>query len=152
VSPCIQKTSIKYLRVDRDLELFYKTHITHMCKTTIYNMFRILRKYLTVDAYKTIIRGLVFIHLKNSNRLFYEISDTDIKKLKQVQNAATNLVLRKGKYNSPTSCLSTNVRILSSKERHMLTGPSSLVDLNYGMNYRPISEISNQLHKCVILS
>ena len=36
-------------------------------------------------------------------------------------------------------------RFLSPEERDLLADPSALVDLNYGMNYRPISEISNQL-------
>jgi hypothetical protein len=100
-------TSIKYLGVDLDQELSYKTHIKRMCKIAMYNLFRIrqIRQYLTVDACKTVILGLVITHLDNSNGLFYKLPDTDIKKLQRVQNAAAKLVLRKGKYDSATNCL-----------------------------------------------
>ena len=73
-----KETSIKYLGVDRDQELSYKTHIKRMCKTVMYKLFMIrqIREYLTVDACKTVILGLVITHLDNSNSLFYKILAT----------------------------------------------------------------------------
>ena len=48
---------------------------------------------------------LVISHLDNSNELFYNILDTDIKQLQKVQNAAGKLVLRKGHYDSTIACV-----------------------------------------------
>ena len=58
---------------------------------------------LTEETYKTLVIGLVILHLDYANGL----PETDIHKLQQVQNIAVKLILNKDKHDSVTDCFIT---------------------------------------------
>ena len=70
-----------------------------------YHRIKNIRKYLTVDACKQVVHGLIISHIDYCNSLFYGLPKTDIKKLQRVQSMAAKLILRKQKYDSVTACL-----------------------------------------------
>ena len=77
------------------------------CKTAMFNIQRIkhIRKYLTNEACKTLVMGLVTSYLDYCNSLLYGLPAIDLNKLQHVQNIASKLILQKSKDESNTLCL-----------------------------------------------
>lgn len=98
---------IKYLGVYLDENITMKTHIKQKCRAAMANYYRILniRRYLTVDACKQIVHGLIISHIDYSNSLYYGLPKCDIQKLQRIQSIAAKMILRKRKYDSVTACL-----------------------------------------------
>ena len=59
-----------------------------------------IRQVLTIDVFR-----LVTSHLDYTNALYIGVPDSDITKLKHVQNVAAKVVRNKTKYNSATDAL-----------------------------------------------
>ena len=77
-----------------DAHLTLKDHISSKCVKATSNIIRIrsVRKYLTEDAAKTLMSGLVLSHLDYANALLTGIPRTDLDKLQRVQNFAARVV------------------------------------------------------------
>lgn len=109
VNKCeISKVNVtKYLGVYLDKNLTMKSHIQSKCRSAVANYRRIasIRKYLTIDACKQIVHGLIISHLDYCNSLLYGLPDCEIKKLQRIQNMAAKLVLNKNRLDSSTACL-----------------------------------------------
>ena len=99
--------TIKYLGTYLDQSLSLKTHINNKCRAAMANYHRLahIRKYLTIDACKQAVHGLIISHIDYCNSLFYGLPKCDIKKLQRIQNMAAKLILKKRKFDSVTVCL-----------------------------------------------
>jgi exonuclease III len=99
--------NIKYLGVYLDASMTMKTHITQKCRIAMANYYRLskIRKYLTEDACKQIVHGLIISHIDYSNSLFFGLPKCDIQRLQRVQSMAAKMILRKRKYDSVTKTL-----------------------------------------------
>ena len=100
---------IKLLGVWLDTNMTLKKHIEEKCKTASrnLNMLRQIRKFLTVEACKSVVQGLVISHLDYCNAVFIGLPASTLLPLQSIQNQAAKLVLSKKKYDSATSCLQT---------------------------------------------
>ena len=81
---------IKYLGTSLDQGLTMKSHIKNKCRIAMANYHRIanIRKYLTEDACKQVVHGLIISNIDYSNSLFYGLQKCDIKELQRVQSMA----------------------------------------------------------------
>ena len=72
------------------------------CRTTMFNLLRIksIRHLLTEDAFHTLVRCLVLLHLDYCNAVYAGRLNTDIDKLQRVQNSAGKLVKNCERYDS----------------------------------------------------
>ena len=88
---------VKYLGTLLDENLNLKKHITKKCQIAMINIIRIrnIRHYLTVDACKIVMSGLVLSHLDYCNGLFTNLPEASLKKLQRVQNIAAKITLQK---------------------------------------------------------
>lgn len=77
-----------------DSNLHFNTHITKTCNLAFYSIYNIrrIRKYLTLEATKTLIQALVIGRLDYCNGLLYGLPQVQINKLQRVQNTAARLV------------------------------------------------------------
>ena len=98
---------IRLLGTWLDKSLTFKHQINMKCHTAMFTLqkIRYIRQVLTMDAYQTLVFGLVTSHLDYANELYIRLPDCDIAKLQHDQNAAAKLVLNKTKYNSATEAL-----------------------------------------------
>ena len=106
----IEKAEItKYLGAYLDSKLDFKEHIKTKCKAAMLNIFRIraARKSLTRSTCNKLMVTLVLSHLDYANSLLGKLPSSSISKMQAVQNIAAKITLRKGKYDSATSCLQT---------------------------------------------
>ena len=64
--------AVKYLGVYMDKNLNFKKQITEKCKVASMNLYRIknIRQYLTLDACKVLVLGLVVVHLDYANSIY----------------------------------------------------------------------------------
>ena len=87
-------TSARNLGVIFDSTMSLSLHVTAVCKQA-YNQIRNIRKirkYLTVDATKTLVHALVMSKLDYANALLIGLPKVLIKKLQRVQNTAARLI------------------------------------------------------------
>ena len=91
----LNSKTIKLLGAWLDKYLSFKSHKNIQCKTAMYNLQHIhnIRKVLSVGACKTLVHGLVTSHLDYVNALYYGLTESDLKELQQVQNAAVRVIL-----------------------------------------------------------
>ena len=64
-----------------------------------------IQKYITKQAYRTLVLSLCIIHLDYGNALLYSLPKKSIKRLQMVQNICAKLVLQCSKYSSATQAL-----------------------------------------------
>ena len=64
-----------------------------------------VRKYLTLDATKTVVESLVCSKLDFCNSLYYGLPSFQIQKLQRIQSVAARLILRQRKFEHITSTL-----------------------------------------------
>ena len=81
--------------------------ITEMMKQAFRDIMIIqcVRKYLTLDATKTVVQCLVCSKLDFCNSLYYGLPSFQIQKLQRIQNAAARLILRQRKFEHITPTL-----------------------------------------------
>jgi hypothetical protein len=100
-------TCIKYLGAQMDEQVSMDKHATTKCRAAMINLQRIklIRKYLTVSACKTLVQGLVVSHLDYANALLSGVPKRIINKLQRVQTRAAKLILGRSRMDSATACL-----------------------------------------------
>ena len=83
VNIVVKSSKIKLLGVWLDENLSFKSQINIKCRTVLYNLQQIqnIRKVLSVGACKTLVHGLVTLHLDYVNALYCGLPDSDIRKL-----------------------------------------------------------------------
>ena len=64
-----------------------------------------IRRYLSLDATKTIVHALIYSRLDNCNSLFYGLPNTQIQRLQRIQNAAARIILKRKKFDHITPVL-----------------------------------------------
>ena len=82
--------------VTLDSHLNMSAHVSSMCRS-VYHFLRQLRpvvRLLTDDAAKTVVHAFISIHLDYCNSLLCGISDTLLRRLQSVQNAAVRVITR----------------------------------------------------------
>ena len=79
----VKSSKIKLLGVWLDENLSFKSQINIKCRTAMYNLqwIRNIRKVPSVGACKTLVHGLVTLHLDYVNALYCGLPDSDIRKL-----------------------------------------------------------------------
>ena len=94
--------SIRYLGVCIDSNLCLQNHIASKCRIAMYNLFRIvnIRNFHTTEACHTAILAMVISHLDYGSVIMVGLPEKHIAKLQGVQNMATKVVLKRGKYTS----------------------------------------------------
>ena len=98
---------IKYLGGWVDAPLSFKTHITKKCQAAMGNLVKIcnIRKYLTDDATKTLLVGLVLSHLDYVNAILAGLPECDINKMQKIENIAAKLATKVRKHDGTTKAL-----------------------------------------------
>ena len=66
---------------------------------------RNIRKYLTRDACKTLVVGLVLSHLDYCNSILISLPECTLKPFIRVQNMAAKIILKKSRYHSSSEAL-----------------------------------------------
>ena len=94
--------SIRYLGVCIDSNLCLHNHIASKCRIAMYNLFTIvnIRNFLTTEACHTAVLAMVISHLDYANAITLGLPEKHVAKLQRVQNMATKVVLKRGKYTS----------------------------------------------------
>ena len=94
------KPCIRNLGIWMDSELKMVDHVHHIQRVCYMNLreLRSIRKYLTVNATRSLVQAMVMSHLDYGNSLLYGINDGLLDKLQKVQNSAARLVLGLRKY------------------------------------------------------
>ena len=84
-----------------------KHHITEICKLSFYHLRNIahIRRFLTLDAAKTIIQSLVCWRIDWNNSLYYGLPNTQLLRLQRVQNAAARIIMKRRKFDHVTPIL-----------------------------------------------
>ena len=84
------------LGVTLDFSLSFKQHVMNTCRFAFLKLrcIGLIRKYLTVDAAKTIVCSLVFSRLDYCNSILSGSPKCLIQKLQRVQNTAAQITLR----------------------------------------------------------
>ena len=101
--------SIKYLGVHLDQSLTLHSNITKKCQIASFNLSKIrkLRKFLTMDACRTMVQSMVISHLDYCNSLYYGLPDTELSRLQRIQNLAAKVILCRSPDDSSRECLQT---------------------------------------------
>lgn len=122
---------MKYLGVWMDSELKLKHHITEKCRKAMASIQKLkaIRKYLTVEACKTVASGLVLSHIDYANAILFGLSQTELNKLQRIQSITAKLILGRQKHDSVTCAL---------KELHWLP-----------VQLRIKHKIITLVHKCI---
>ena len=83
-----------------DDQLAMAVHITEICSATFYHSrnIRRIRKYISMDSAATLIHSFISSRIDYCDSLLYGVLKCHIDKLLLVQNAATRLVVMRGKY------------------------------------------------------
>ena len=77
---------------------------------------KLIHRYLTLDACKTHMHGLVVLHLDYANFLLYRVPHCEINKI-QSENLDAKFILSRSEYNSYSQCL-INLHWLPIQQRN----------------------------------
>ena len=94
-SSVMASSSVRNLGVHMDSTLSMNNHVSHLCKTLIFqlrNISHIRRRYLDIDSCNHIVRALVISRLDYGNSLLTGTTETNINKLQRIQNRAVRLI------------------------------------------------------------
>ena len=99
--------NVKNLGAYLDSTMSMEKHIDMKCRAAFIHLHNIrkIRKYLTIDATKTLLHAFVFSHLDYCNGLLFGLPFYHIKKFQRIQNMAAKLVFRKSKFDHVTNLL-----------------------------------------------
>ena len=113
---------LRDLRVTLDSSLSFNQHVMNTCRSAFLELrlIGLIRKYLTVDAAKTIVCSLVLSRLDYCNSILSGSPKCIIQKLQRVQNTAARITLRMPRAEHTTPLLSiytstTTALIIGSK-------------------------------------
>jgi hypothetical protein len=103
----LPSVSARNIGAHMDSGLDMKTQISNTIKSCYYQIHGIskIRKFLTVEATKSLVNAFVTSRLDNLNSLLYGIPDTQLKRLQKVQNCAARLIVRQKKIDHITPIL-----------------------------------------------
>ena len=96
VSDYIEKSKfMRYLGTWLDQHMSFEHHVKIKCRTANWNLCRIgrIRKFLTLDARKSIIIATVISHLDYCNGVLFGITNKLLNKFQVIQNRAAKLIL-----------------------------------------------------------
>jgi len=95
-----QSSNVRNLGVIYDSTLGMERHINSVCRSCNFQLRNIsrIRRYLTVDAAKTLVQALVISRLDYCNSLLYGLPNHLIQKLQRVQNTAARIVTRTSRF------------------------------------------------------
>ncbi len=90
-----------------DPNLKMDKHITKVCRTANFHLRNIgkIRKYLTLDAAKSLVQSLVISRIDYTNSLLYGLPKIQLNRLQRIQNKAARIVTRTPKYDHITPIL-----------------------------------------------
>ena len=93
--PISPTTHARNLGVEFDSELSYSQHITHICRSSYYQIrqLRQIRSSLDMNSAKLLANALVSSKLDYCNSLFYNLPKTSINRLQHVQNSLARFVV-----------------------------------------------------------
>ena len=82
-----------------DETLTLKPHISNLCKAAYSQLRRInhIQRFLTTEAIKTLVDFIILSRLDYCNSILARLTESDIAKLRSVQNAAAHLIVRGNK-------------------------------------------------------
>ena len=100
---------MKYLGCWFDELLSFKFQISYCIKIAMTNVINIrsIRKYLSVDSCRTLVRNLVITHIDYANSLYFGLPQCELKRLQRVQNISAKLILGVSKFSSTTDAFAT---------------------------------------------
>ena len=106
-SKIIPSSSVRNLGAQFDSHMDMELHVNSICRLCYMQLRQIahIRKYLTVDATKSIVNALVTSRLDYCNALLYGMPKSALNKLQKVQNTAARLITRTFRYNHITPVL-----------------------------------------------
>ena len=77
------------------------SHLSRICFNDMRNI-SYKRRYLSLDATKTIVHALTYSRLDYCNSLYYGLPNTQIQRIQRIQNAATQIILKRKKFDHIT--------------------------------------------------
>ena len=80
------------------------SHLSRICFNDLRNI-SYIRRYLLLDATKTIVHALIYSRLDYCNSLYYGLPNTQIQRLQRIQNAAAQIILKRKKFDHITPVL-----------------------------------------------
>ena len=98
---------LKILGVKLDVNLSLIPYIREKCRVASFNLNKIrrIRKFLTIEACKSLIIALILSHLDYCNAILIGLPSKAIIPLQSIQNQSAKLILNKRKYDSSKDCL-----------------------------------------------
>ena len=102
-------SKVKYLGAPLDNTLSFDLHVSSKVQKAMANFIKIksIHKYITWEAYTTLLLMLCMSHLDCLNAVLYGIPNKTLNKYKRIQNMCTKLALGKSKYDSSIESLKT---------------------------------------------
>ena len=90
-----------------DNHFHFNAHIASICKSSFYHLRNIscIRKYVSSNTTEILVHAFVFSKLDHCSSLLYDLSNYQIKKLQQFQNAAIRIITLSRKHEQITSIL-----------------------------------------------
>ena len=94
------KPAVRNLGSHFDIELKMATHVNHVLKIGYFHIrqISIIRKYLTLDATKTLVHAMILSRIDYANALLYGIPETQLNRLQRLQNRAARLITQDSKH------------------------------------------------------
>lgn len=98
-SEVMPSTSVRNIGAMLDSALTMNSHINSIIRSCYFQLRSLakIRKYLTIEAAKTLTHAFVSSRLDNMNSLLYKTPDSMIKKLQLIQNNAARVVMKQKK-------------------------------------------------------
>ena len=93
-------SSVRNLGSWLDYKLTMATHITRSCNSAFYYLYNLrrIRKYLSKDNTKTLVRAFISSRIDYCGSLLYGLPDYQINKLQHVQNMCAGPICNESKY------------------------------------------------------
>ena len=90
-----------------DNHFHFNAHNASICKSSFYHLLNIscIRKYISSNTTEILVHAFVSSKLDNCNSLLYDLSNYQIKKLQQFQNAAIRIITLSRKHEQITPIL-----------------------------------------------
>ena len=87
---------VRNLGVQVDQHLSMVPNVTAICASCNYHLYRLssIRRYLTVNATRTVVQALITSRLDYCNSLMINISSTQMERLQKIQNKAARMISR----------------------------------------------------------
>jgi hypothetical protein len=95
---------VRNLGVYFDKHMTLEQHVNRVCRTAYMHMMNIgkIRNYITMDAAKSLMQGLVISRLDYCNSLLFNLPAKIINKLQRVQNASARIIVKAHRYDEMT--------------------------------------------------